>query len=181
MSRQDKRPEERSPHPAQAAIEAHIRRFEGSYTLTAEFAMDTESIRLFKRENKVVVAFVCTLRDDQGNCLSQGRGLSYIGYQGDRYVQRGILYARNASLIDCAMRASKLSTIFASDEDGEENGQNPGGYHIPVENKPSEKQVSYLKSLAESLPSNEQSDLMTRLPQMTRYDVSQLINSLKTA
>lgn len=77
--------------------------------------------------------------------------------------------------------ALRTYTIIENDdEEAEEASVNPGGYHIPIENKPSEKQVNYLKSLAEALPSNEQSDLMTRLPQMTRYDVSQLISNLKT-
>lgn len=181
MSRHTTRPVPPRQHPAQAAIQEHIKRFEGEYNLVAEFAMDTDSMRLFGRQNKVVVGFICTLRDDAGNCLSQGRGLSFIGYQGDRYVQRGILYARNASLIDCAMRASKLSTIFASDEEEEAKTGDTGGYKVPVENKPSDKQVSYLKSLMESLPNGEQNELMTQLPQMNRYDVSQLINNLKTA
>lgn len=181
MSRQQQSPVPQRKHPAQAAIEGHIRRFEGEHNLVAEFVMDTESMRLFGRQNKVVVGYICTLRDESGNCLSQGRGLSFIGYQGDRYIQRGILYARNASLIDCAMRASKLSTIFVTDEDYEEAQGGNGGYQMPVENKPSDKQVNYLKSLAEALPSDEQSDIMSRLPQMTRYDVSQMINSLKMA
>ena len=50
-----------------------------------------------------------------------------------------------------------------------------------VVNKPSEKQVNYLKSLMEVLPGDEQSNLLSQLPQMNRYDVSQLINNLKTA
>lgn len=168
-------------HPAQEAIEAQIRQFEGEYKVTACFAMDEASMKLFRRENKIVVAFICTLRDENEACLMQGRGLSFISYDGARYVQKAILYARNASLIDCVMRASRLSTIFPSDE--YEDGVSASGEsrEAIVVNKPSEKQVNYLKSLMEVLPSTEQNDLLTQLPQMSRYDVSQLINNLKTA
>jgi|GEM_PF-6890205 len=168
-------------HPAQEAIEAHIRQFEGAYNVTAHFEMDRDSMRLFRRGNKIVVAFICTLKGENEICLSQGRGLSFISYDGDRYVQKAILYARNASLIDCAMRASRLSTIFPSDELEEGNTATGAQRQSVVVNKPSEKQVNYLKSLMETLPSSEQNNLLTQLPQMNRYDVSQLINNLKTA
>jgi hypothetical protein len=180
MTRQPRGATQTRQHPVQAAIESQISPFEGVHNLSAEFERDTEAMRLFGRTNKVVVGFICTLTDDSGNCLAQGRGLSMIGYQGEKYVNKAILYARNASLIDAAMRASKLTTIFEGDEENPEVGST-GGYRTPVESKPSDKQVNYLKSLMETLPSNEQNDLMSRLPQMNRYDVSQLINSLKTA
>lgn len=166
-------------HPAQRAVESQISPFEGDYKLTAHFTRDVESMRLFGRKNKVVVAFICTLSDEFGNCISRGSGLSFISYQGDRQIERAILYARNSALIDCAMKASKLSTIFPSDEEGSVAQTSSKGYQVPEESKPSDKQVNYLKSLMETLPSNEQNDLMTRLPQMSRYDVSQLINNLK--
>lgn len=166
-------------HPAQHAVESQISPFEGDYKLTAHFARDVDSMRLFGRKNKVVVAFICTLIDEDGNCISRGSGLSFISYQGDRQIERAILYARNSSLIDCAMKASKLSTIFPTDEEGSVRQSHPKEHSVPVDNKPSDKQVNYLKSLMETLPSNEQNELMTRLPQMNRYDVSQLINSLK--
>lgn len=171
----------RRQHPAQDVIESQFSPFEGIYKLTASFTRDTDSMRLFGRTNRIVVGFVCTLSDEAGNCLAQGRGLSVLGYQGDKYIQKAILYARNASLIDATMRASKLTTIFATDEEDAGVTRQGVGYPTPEENKPSLKQVNYLKSLMEDLPSDEQNDLMTRLPQMNRYDVSQLINNLKTA
>lgn len=166
-------------HPAQEAVESQISAFEGRYNISAHFTRDTESMRLFGRTNRIVIGLICTLSDESGNCLAQGRGLSLMGYQGEKYIHKAILYARNASLIDATMRASKLTTIFESDEENPEVGHT-GGYRMPVENKPSDKQVNYLKSLMEELPSDEQNDLMSRLPQMSRYDVSQLINNLKT-
>lgn len=171
---------QRRQHPAQDAVESQILPFEGSQRLTANFTRDVDSMRLFSRINRIVVGFVCTLSDENGNCLAQGRGLSVLGYQGDKYIQKAILYARNAALIDATMRASKLTTIFATDEEGASMTRQGVGYQTPEESKPSEKQVSYLKSLMEDLPSDEQNDLMSRLPQMNRYDVSQLINNLKT-
>ncbi len=172
--------QKRVQHPAQSAIEGQISPFEGDYKLTAHFTRDVDSMRLFGRKNKVVVAFICTLSDELGNYISQGRGLAFISYDGERQIERAILYARNSSLIDCAMKASKLSTIFPSDEDGGVKSTT-SNQPVPVVNKPSDKQVNYLKSLMETLPTNEQNDLMTQLPQMSRYDVSQLINNLKTA
>jgi len=166
-------------HPAQGAVEGLIEQFEGKYAVTAEFARDEASMSLFKRENSIVIGFICTLYDESGRCLSQGRGVSYVGYQGEKFIQRAILYARNASLIDCAMRASKLSTIFDTDDKEGTGHTEKNNYYLPDEQKPSEKQVNYLKNLIEALPSDEQNDLLTRLPQMTKYDVSQLINNLK--
>lgn len=168
-------------HPAQGAVESLIEQFEGKYAVTAEFSRDEASMSLFKRENSIVIGFICTLYDDSGRCLSQGRGVSFVGYQGEKYIQRAILYARNASLIDCAMRASKLSTIFDTDDkEGTSNHSEKSNYYLPEEQKPSEKQLNYLKNLIEALPSDEQTDLLARLPQMTKYDVSQLINNLKS-
>lgn len=171
--------QKRTQHPAQSAVEGQISPFERSHKLTAHFTRDVDSMRLFGRGNKVVVAFICTLNDEFGNCISRGSGVSFISYQGDRQIERAILYARNSALIDCAMKASKLSTIFTSDEEGSVEQVSSKEYKVPTENKPSDKQVNYLKSLMETLPSDEQNDLMTRLPQMNRYDVSQLINNLK--
>jgi hypothetical protein len=169
-------------HPAQRAVEAQIRQYEGEYTVTCHFEMDKASMSLFRRGNKIVVAFICTLKDEEtGMCLSQGRGLSFISYDGSRYINKAILYARNASLIDCTMRASRLSTIFPSDELEEGTTVNGEPKKAVVVNKPSDKQVNYLKSLMEVLPGDEQSNLLSQLPQMNRYDVSQLINNLKTA
>lgn len=168
-------------HPAQEAIESVISQYEGDYHLKAQFTKDNASMTLFKRPNSIVVGYICRLYDAQGRCLSEGRGLSFVSYQTGRYVQKAILYARNASLIDCVSRASKLSTVFATDE---EEGS-PQGFDAtnstPIDQQPSEKQVKYLKNLIEVLPSEEQNELLTRLPQMSKYDVSQLINTLKEA
>lgn len=166
-------------HPATEAITELLTQYEGSYNIRAEFTKDEESMRLFKRENSIVIGFICTLYDETGRCLSQGRGISFIGYQGEKFVQRAILYARNASLIDCAMRASKLSTVFINDDKERGGNQDTGNYYLSPDNKPSEKQLNYLQSLIESLPSDEQNDLLARLPQMNKSDVSEIINNLK--
>lgn len=168
-------------HPAQEAIESVVRQYEGEYQLKAQFTIDTASMTLFKRSNSVVVGYICRLYDSQGRCLSEGRGLSFVSYQTGRYVQKAVLYARNASLIDCVSRASKLSTVFATDdeEEGAHGFETP--VSAPIDQQPSEKQVKYLKNLIEVLPSEEQNELLTRLPQMSKYDVSQLINTLKEA
>jgi hypothetical protein len=167
-------------HPAQSAVNGLIEQYEGKYEITAEFTQDHASMDLFKRESSVVIGFICTLYDANGKCLSQGRGLSFVGYQGDKYIQRGILYARNASLIDCAMRASKLSTIFVGDDKESDGQQREGGnYYLPPDVKPSDKQIKYLTGLIENLPIDEMNDILSRLPQMNKFDVSQLINKLK--
>jgi hypothetical protein len=166
-------------HPAQEAVESVIRQYEGEFQLRAQFIKDDASMTVFRRPNSVVVGYICRLFDSENRCLSEGRGVSIISFQTGRYINKAILYARNASLIDCVSRASKLSTVFASDEeDGSEISQNSYASN-PPEQQPSEKQVKYLTSLIETLPSDEQTDLLTRLPQMSRYDVSQLINTLK--
>lgn len=167
-------------HPAQEAVNGIIREYEGRYPLTAQFSLDEASMSLFKRSNSVVVAFICSLFDEDEKCISQGRGLSFASYENGGHIQRQILYARNASLIDCVARASRLSTIFAGDD--KENGEyapSTRSHAITQQNKPSEKQVKYLKNLIETLPSDEQTELLTQLPTMNRYDVSQLINKLK--
>jgi hypothetical protein len=165
-------------HPAQEAVESVISQFEGDYGLKATFTRDTASMALFKRQNSVVVAYTCRLFDSQGRCLSEGRGLSFVSYQTGRYVQKAILYARNASLIDCVARASRLSTVFATDDNESAVASSPKG-SIPAEQQPSEKQVKYLKNLIETLPSDEQNELLIQLPQMSKFEVSQLINNLK--
>lgn len=166
-------------HPAEATIHKLLSGYEGTYGIKAEFTKDEDSMRLFKRDKSIVIGFICTLYDENGRCLSQGRGLSFISFQGEKYIQRAILYARNASLIDCVMRASKLSTVFSGDDKEEGSRGGDGNYYLPPDNQPSEKQISYLKNLIETLPAEEQNDLLTRLPQMNKYDVSQLINNLK--
>jgi hypothetical protein len=171
--------EEPKGHPATDAVGELLTQYEGKYSITAEFTKDEESMRLFKRDNSIVIGFICTLYDESGRCLSQGRGISFIGFQGEKFIQRAILYARNASLIDCAMRASKLSTVFSSDDKERGTDRETGNYYLPPDNKPSDKQISYLKNLIESLPADEQNELLTRLPQMSKSDVSELINNLR--
>lgn len=167
-------------HPAQPAVEAQISRFEGTHNITAVFTKDQATIDLFRRENNIVIGFICSLYDENGRCISQGRGLSFINYQGERYISRAILYARNASLIDCSMRGSKMSTLFDGDDKEQvTEAREPVNYYTPPENKPSEKQIKFLTGLVESLPIDEMNDILSRLPQMTKHDVSQLINKLK--
>lgn len=166
-------------HPAQEAVESVIRQYEGEFQLRAQFIKDEPSMTVFRRPNSVVVGYICRLFDSENRCLSEGRGVSIISFQTGRYINKAILYARNASLIDCVSRASKLSTVFASDEEEGSEVSHSNYASNPPEQQPSEKQVKYLRSLIETLPSDEQTDLLTRLPQMSRYDVSQLINNLK--
>lgn len=175
-----KRPVRTPAHPAQEAVNSIIKQYEGKYPLTAQFVLDEESMALFKRSNSVVVAFICSIFDENEKCISRGRGLSFASYENGGHIQRQILYARNASMIDSVARASRLSTIFAGDD--KENGEyasSPRSHAITQQNKPSEKQVRYLRSLIETLPGDEQTELLTQLPTMNRYDVSQLINKLK--
>lgn len=167
-------------HPAQSSVDAMVTQFEGTHSITAVFTKDQATIDLFRRENNIVIGFICSLYDENGRCISQGRGLSFINYQGERYIARAILYARNASLIDCSMRGSKMSTLFdGDDKEHEIERSEPGNYYTPPENKPSEKQIKFLRGLVESLPTDEMNDILSRLPQMNKYDVSQLINKLK--
>lgn len=168
-------------HPAQSAVDDQISRFEGTHSLTAVFTKDQATIDLFKRSNNIVIGFICSLYDENGRCISQGRGLSFINYQGERYISRAILYARNASLIDCSMRGSKMSTLFDGDDKESQvtESRESGNYYIPTESKPSEKQIKFLTGLVESLPVDEMNNILSKLPQMSKYDVSQLINKLK--
>lgn len=177
-------PQRQKAHPAQTAVGTQIAQFVGKHEVTIHFTRDEETTQLFMRENRIVIAYICSFFDKNGRCLSQGRGLSFINYQGERYVSRAILYARNSSLVDCTVRGSKMSTLFDSDEGHmsvQTQNSDDGNYYNPPEEIPSEKQIKYFRNLIEVLSSDEQDKWMSKLPQMNRHDMCEAINSLKSS
>ncbi len=90
------------------AVQDEIRKNICTLHFTAEFAEDTQTLQAFKNIPGVV-GFICTLRKDgkDGPILGFGRGMTVINKL-NRYLEKTVSFAANASLIDSVVRATKM-------------------------------------------------------------------------
>ena len=81
----------------------------GTFDFTATIQQDTQTLERFKNIPGLV-AFLCLLKRD-GQTVGEGRGAAVLN-QANRFIERTIRYAFNASLIDAVVRSVKsLDTL----------------------------------------------------------------------
>src|SRR3989344_1987016 len=95
-----------------SVVQEEIKKNIKTYSLTAEFTEDIQTLQAFKHINGVI-AFLCTLKKD-GQVIGFGRGMSVISSQ-NRFLEKAVTFSANAALIDSVVRASKIIDITQVD------------------------------------------------------------------
>ncbi len=90
-------------------VHQEIKKNVGTFNFTATIEQDTQTLNRFKHI-KGLIAFLCTLKRD-GKVIGEGRGSATLN-QMNKFIERTIRYAFNASLIDAIVRSVKsLDTL----------------------------------------------------------------------
>ena len=181
-------------HPARQEVLKNI----GKYELTAEFTEDSQTLSLFKHIPGLI-AYICTLSNTKtGSILGQGRGTAVLS-KINRYVDRSVAVARNASLIDSVVRAAKGMEALSLGTNDQGDGATPietirearpiyTGLELPetFNEKPSTqkmistKQKEYLRGLVAKIKDEFQREKwLSELDNLSSSEASEAIQSLK--
>ena len=107
-------------HPVYQEIQKNV----GSFDFTVAIQQDTQTLARFKHI-RGLVAFLCILKRGD-KIVGEGRGTAVIS-QTNRYTDKVIRYASNASIIDAVVRAAKtLNTLQVE-------ATKPKGSLVPIE------------------------------------------------
>ena len=166
-------------HPVRKLIEKNL----GTITFTAEITEDKQTINLLKNNIPGIVAFLCTLKKDN-IIISEGRGESVINPE-NKYISKNITFAKNASIIDSIVRASKVLDILPLDTSSQPNSGLTlnKSYEVVKEVKDqdyiTDKQKNYLLTLIRTnVAENKRRELENEIVNYSRDDASELIKSL---
>ena len=181
-------------HPARREVLRNV----GKYELTAEFIEDSQTLSLF-RHIPGLIAYICTLSNTKtGSVLGQGRGTAVLS-KINRYVDRSVAVARNASLIDSVIRATKAmeDLNLGADDQGSDAIPNddaseakvsytgmelPESFNEKTSNQKmiSAKQKEYLRGLIAKIKDDFQRERwLSGLDNLTSSQASDAIQSLK--
>ncbi len=94
-------------------IHEEIRKSLGTYNFTATFESDSRTLEKFKHITGIV-AIICTLKKGD-EIVGEGRGTSVLS-KVNRYLERTVRYAFNASLLDAVARSAKMLDSLHLDE-----------------------------------------------------------------
>lgn len=151
-------------NPIRAAIEQCL----GTHTITAVIEEDMQTITTMGVDG--LVSFLCTLSEN-GRILSQGRG-SVVMSPTNRFIQKAIACAFNASVADAALRASRVLDMIR-DKTGTVEETN--------ESEPATaKQLEYLRQLIQVNigDAHERSRRMSQIDGFTKDQASAAIQEL---
>ena len=167
--------------PIQEEISKNI----SSFSLTVTTEQDLETMALFKNIAGFV-AFKTTLK--KGNqLLSIGYGSAVLNRL-NKFVERTVLFAKNASLIDAMVRSTKILdalSIMPNQKDSEERdleGRDSPAF-FGEEDMPqyaSQKQRNFLTKLVENCDDSEKEEYLDALasPYLSKFQCSELIQKL---
>jgi hypothetical protein len=165
-------------HPVRKLIEKNL----GTITFTAEITEDKQTINLLKNNIPGIIGFLCTLKKDN-IVISEGRGESVINPE-NKYISKNITFAKNASIIDSIVRASKVLDILPLDTNSQPNSGIKLDEQFQVKEVKNsddgitEKQLNYLRTLIKTnLAENKRRELESKIIKYSRDEASELIKS----
>ena len=170
----------------------------GTIDLKLTIEKDVATLNQF-RAYPGIVAFVCTLKRGSEIC-GIGRGSTIINAQTNKYFTRAISIARNCSIIDSVMQATKMLNTLSLDVSRKQDS-NLVANDIPEKEEPdlegrdkpcsfeddgtlrkaSDKQKTYLRSLIETkCDQSAKSEYLSQLNEkfLSSFQASELISSL---
>jgi hypothetical protein len=110
----------------------------GSYTFTAVFERDIQTLEIFKNV-KGLIAFVCTLVGKNNEIIGQGRGTSVISSKINKYVEKTIRYAFNSALLDAVAKATKSLDTLKIEATDQKDDAEPIEEIFPIEEEHNQK------------------------------------------
>ena len=169
--------------PLRADIERNI----GKFNLEVTVEEDKNTLALFKHVPGPIIAYIATLRKDS-KVVGIGRGLSVLSKM-NKYVDRAVRFAFNASLIDSVVHSTKaLDALYLQtniekipEEVDLEKRDEPAFYSdSDMPQYATEKQRAFLSQLVEKCSDSSKEEYLSQLnsPHLSRFDASELISSL---
>jgi hypothetical protein len=169
--------------PLRTDIERNI----GKFNLEVTVEEDKNTLALFKHVPGPIIAYIATLRKDS-EVVGIGRGLSVLSKM-NKYVDRAVRFAFNASLIDSVVHSTKaLDALYLKtntekipDEIDLEKRDEPAFYSdSDMPQYATEKQRAFLSQLLEKCNNSSKEEYQEKLdsPYLSRFDASELISSL---
>lgn len=166
-------------------IQEEITKSIGNFNLTVATEQDFETMALFKNIDGFV-AFKTTLK--KGNqLLSVGYGSAVLNRL-NKFVERTVLFAKNASLIDAMVRSTKILdalSIMPNQKDLEyrdlEGRDSPAFYgEEDMPQYASQKQRNFLTKLIENCDEESKGEYISALasPYLSKFQCSELIQKL---
>jgi len=168
----------------------------GTIDIRLTIEQDTQTLDQF-RTYPGVIAFKCTLRKGSGKnteVCGVGRGSTIIG-PNNKYYSRSLAVAKNCSIIDSVMQATKMLNILVPDACDKKDMPVVEGKELDLEGRDrvcsfeddgtlrhaSEKQKAFLKSLIETkCDQSARAEYLSQLNEkyLSSFQASELISSL---
>lgn len=172
-------------------IQEEIEKNTGTFTITVDVKEDKETISLFKHIPHLI-SFITTLKNENNEIVGIGRGSAILNRL-NKFVERTVRYAYNASLIDAMVRSTKILDALYITPSNKENTEVPDEADLEGRDKPAfygnedmpkvatEKQREFLSRLIdEKCDDSTKEEYLGQLnsPYLSKFDCSELINSL---
>jgi hypothetical protein len=168
------------PNPIQEEIAKNV----NSFNLIVTTEQDLETMELFKNIPGFV-AFKTTLKKGT-QLLSIGYGSAVLNRL-NKFVERTVLFAKNASLIDAMVRSTKILdalSIMPTNQEGDvdlEGRDRPALYgDDDLPQTATEKQRNFLSKLVEKCDEGDKEEYLDALasPYLSKFRCSELIQKL---
>ncbi|MDO8496239.1 MAG: hypothetical protein Q7S43_02180 [bacterium] len=165
----------------QHPVRAEIAKCVGTINLTATIEEDSQTLSLFKHVPGLI-AFTCHLKRGD-DIIGVGRGASVLN-KVNKYVEKSVHFAVNASLIDSVVRATKILDMLrlgaeptvADNVVADEHKSRDEGVGITP------KQQNYLLELIQNISDeDERARWESQIGGFTREDASEAIQSFVNA
>lgn len=171
-------------------LRLEIERSIGKFNLEITVQEDKDTLEKFKNLPGPIIAYLCTIRKNS-EIIGIGRG-SAILTRINKYYDRSIRYAFNASLIDGMVHSVKaldalylktdigkeIKTLDEVDLEGRDSPAFYGEDDLPQ--TATIKQINFLKKLVEHCEDSEKEEFLSALasPYLSKFQCSELIQRL---
>lgn len=172
-------------------VQEEVEKNTGTFNLTVDVKEDKETISSFKHIPNLI-SFITTLKNENSEIVGIGRGSAVINRL-NKFVERTVRFAFNASLIDAVVRSTKILDALYITPVSQENIDVPDEADLEGRDKPAffgeedmpkvatEKQRAFLNRLIdEKCDDSTKEEYLGQLnsPYLSNFDCSQLIKAL---
>ena len=155
--------------PLREEIEKNI----GTFNLSVTVEEDTDTLSLFKHVPGPIIAYIATLRKGS-EVVGIGRGSAILS-RINKFVDRAVRYAFNASLIDSVVHSAKmLDALYLKSDTGAIEEMNKMDYPSELA---TERQKSYLRELinVNVIDDKEKDQWESQIDELTKDEASEKI------
>lgn len=175
-------------------VQEEIEKNTGTFNISVEVKEDKETISSFKHISNLV-SFITTLKNEKNEVVGIGRGSAVVNRL-NKFIERTVRFAYNASLIDAMVRSTKILDALYITPVKQENIEVPDEADLEGRDRPAffgdedmpkiatEKQREFLNRLIDEKCDDDSTkeEYLGQLnsPYLSKFDCSNLINSLLT-